>query len=654
MGLVWRRICASKITRQTKRRFKSSQTSLPWMLTIPFILQVVSVVGLVGYLSYQNGQRSVEELTNQLLDSASKRIEQQLISYLAAPRLINQLNSDAVRRGNLTLDLERIDAQRDQYLWQQMQRFNQLTWLSLGSERGHYLGAWRPEKTQPVQLAIANSSTQFYVSYYASDPQGKRTQLQKVEKPTYDPRTRPWYQVVKLTDAQTAVWTPIYPGFTPGTVFIAMSQPLYAPNGKFVGVSSADLSLSGIQTFLAQNPVSPNGQIFLMERSGLLVASSMQEFPFRSRAGQPPQRVNVLDSQTPLIRSTAQFLHQRSHGFRTLKQSQKFRFESDRQPEFVQVLPFSQEPGLDWILVIVMPESDVMTQIRTGTYATIWLCLGALLAVIGLNTVISHWLVKPIVDLSQASQRIAQGNFSYPIRAPRIRELSMLADSFARMSQEIQQSRQQLEDYSRSLEQKINDRTQALQQEIQQRLTVEAALQTANQKLQTLAYVDALTEIANRRRFDERLLLEWRKMKRERSPLSMILCDVDYFKQYNDVYGHQLGDDCLRQVAGAIAAAARRPSDLAARYGGEEFAVLLPNTGLDGAMEVARTIQTHIKNLQLIHQQSQVDQYLTVSFGIASVIPTEAVAPEELLFQSDRALYQAKTEGRNCVRCIEI
>lgn len=130
-------------------------------------------------------------------------------------------------------------------------------------------------------------------------------------------------------------------------------------------------------------------------------------------------------------------------------------------------------------------------------------------------------------------------------------------------------------------------------------------------------------------------------------PLSLILCDVDYFKQYNDAYGHQAGDDCLRKIAQAMANAARRPSDLAARYGGEEFVMLLPNTSLEGARDVAQHIQTYVQALQVSHQQSKVSQYVTVSFGITSVIPTESITPEQLLLKVDRALYQAKAEGRD-------
>lgn len=625
------------------------------MLIIPFIVQVVTVVSLVGYFSYQNGQSSIEELTNQLISSTSKRIEQQLISYLRTPRFANQMNSDAVARGEVTLDLDRSNPQTEQYLWQQMQLFPNLTWLSLGTERGDYLGAWRP-KQQPVQIAIANASTRSFVTYYATNNRGRRTDRLKVETPAYDPRTRPWYRAAIRgrtgSDRKTAVWTPIYSGFTPGTVFIAASQPLYDAAGTLMGVSSADLSLLGIQTFLAQTPVSPNGRIFLIERSGLLVATSTQEPLFQRVAGERPERISVSKSQTPLIQATGQFLQQ-SGGLQSIDRPRSFRFKFGHEWEIVQVLPFDQPRGLDWLIVIVLPKSDVMERFETGTRMTILLCLAALAAVIALNTIISRWLVQPLIDLNQASARIAQGDFSNPVRPASIWEFSILADSFNRMSQEIQQSRSQLEDYSRSLEEKIGNRTEALRQEIRQRMAVETALQAANQELQNLAYLDGLTQIANRRRFDERLKQEWRNMRRSQLPLSLILCDVDYFKQYNDAYGHQAGDDCLRQVAKVISQAIRRPSDIAARYGGEEFAVLLPSTTLEGATNVANLMQTQIKSLQMPHCQSQVSQYLTVSFGVACLIPSEDCSPEQLLQEVDRALYQAKIAGRDRVQSLQ-
>ncbi|MGB6015981.1 MAG: EAL domain-containing protein [Nodosilinea sp.] len=174
-------------------------------------------------------------------------------------------------------------------------------------------------------------------------------------------------------------------------------------------------------------------------------------------------------------------------------------------------------------------------------------------------------------------------------------------------------------------------------------------LQTANHELQRLASVDGLTQVANRRCFDDGLSAEWQRLAREQAPLSMILCDVDSFKLYNDTYGHLAGDDVLRQVASAIAKATKRSSDLVARYGGEEFAVILPNTPAAGAIAQAKAIQTHIQALQIPHPQSQTTGLITLSFGVATMVPSSQLSATSLIAIADQGLYQAKAQGKNCV-----
>jgi diguanylate cyclase (GGDEF)-like protein len=624
---------------------KTRKISLPWMLIVPFILQVVPVVTYVGYLSYQNGQRSVADLTEQLMGTTSRRIEDKLTSYLAAPSLANQILRDAVHRGDLKLDLDHIDPARDRYLLQQMRLFKQLTWISIGTETGDSIGIWRPGDNDQLQIAMTNPATQYFGHYYATNAQNQRTKRLQIEKPAFDPRTRPWYK--SAATAQKAVWNPVYAGFTPGTIFVAASQPLYDPKGKFVGVSGIDILLTDIQTLLSQNRVSPAGQVFLMERSGKLIASSTQELAFRWVKDKKPEQIPAIDSEMPLIRDTASQLQQQVGDFSAIRSAQAFQLAIHRDNHFVRVVPFQIPDGPEWLIVMVVPETDVMGKIHNGTQTTILLCLAAAIGIIILNSIISRWLIRPIVSLSRASQQIAQGNFQLQLRSPRVKELFTLAASFMQMSQEIQQSRQQLEDYSHSLEDKVNDRTAALEAEVDRRAQAEAALTIANQELHQLAYVDGLTQIANRRRFDEQLTAAWLRLQREQLPLSLIIGDVDYFKCYNDCYGHQTGDACLTQVAGAIAAAIRRPDDLAARYGGEEFAILLPHTHRTGAAIVADRIQQRIAQLQLPHAQSAVRDRVTLSLGIATIIPTEAMPPSELLAAADRALYQAKINGRD-------
>lgn len=186
-----------------------------------------------------------------------------------------------------------------------------------------------------------------------------------------------------------------------------------------------------------------------------------------------------------------------------------------------------------------------------------------------------------------------------------------------------------------------------------QQVSMFQQLETANQELQRLASLDGLTGLANRRCFDSVLEKEWRRGAREAwdigdaPQLSLILCDVDCFKLYNDTYGHQAGDLCLQTVAQVLQRVARRPADLSARYGGEEFTIILPNTNKEGAMFVAQNICSEIRDCAIAHRASPVSDRVTLSLGVTSVVPSTEFLPSLLLATADAALYQAKTSGRD-------
>ena len=177
----------------------------------------------------------------------------------------------------------------------------------------------------------------------------------------------------------------------------------------------------------------------------------------------------------------------------------------------------------------------------------------------------------------------------------------------------------------------------------------EIALQTANSELENLANLDGLTQIANRRSFDRAMEREWKRLRRETGVLSLIICDVDDFKAFNDTYGHQAGDNCLRSVARVLNSKIKRPADLAARYGGEEFAVILPNTSAEGAFYQAESFRSAIEMLLIPHTGSSTGEHVTVSFGVSTFVPGDDAAPEDLIEKADEALYQAKESGRNKV-----
>ncbi|MBI4785049.1 MAG: diguanylate cyclase [Oscillatoriophycideae cyanobacterium NC_groundwater_1537_Pr4_S-0.65um_50_18] len=197
------------------------------------------------------------------------------------------------------------------------------------------------------------------------------------------------------------------------------------------------------------------------------------------------------------------------------------------------------------------------------------------------------------------------------------------------------------------LQKQLQAQNEILQKQVRDRQMVEEALQIANQKLLHLVNTDELTHLANRRRFDEYLGYEWKRMMREQQPLSLIFCDIDFFKQYNDAYGHLKGDACLQSIAAVLKATAKRTADLPARYGGEEMVVILPNTPALGALQVAQEIQSSIQQLQISHIGSPVSSCVTLSFGIATLMPSAGLAVKHLIAAADAALYQAKFEGRD-------
>lgn len=182
---------------------------------------------------------------------------------------------------------------------------------------------------------------------------------------------------------------------------------------------------------------------------------------------------------------------------------------------------------------------------------------------------------------------------------------------------------------------------------VKARVKTQINLKRKSDLLESLAALDALTEIANRRRFDEVLEAEWNRARRANTPLSLIIMDVDYFKKYNDIYGHAAGDDCLKRVAQALKYGLRRSSDYIARYGGEEFAVVLPGTDAEAAARVAEQLVGGIASLAIPHSDSEASNCITISAGSATIVPDDELSPRTLLEAADKMLYDAKRTGRN-------
>jgi two-component system chemotaxis family response regulator WspR len=198
------------------------------------------------------------------------------------------------------------------------------------------------------------------------------------------------------------------------------------------------------------------------------------------------------------------------------------------------------------------------------------------------------------------------------------------------------------------LAQKQRDEALASMEKMQQQLeNINNELKRSNSELKRLSSLDGLTSVANRRQFDETLQEEWQRATRTDLPLSLIFVDIDYFKNFNDHYGHQAGDDCLKKVAGALQKTVHRPADLVSRYGGEEFVLVLPDTTAAGAQTIAEKILNGVANLNIAHEKSEAAGQVTLSVGVATLCPKDSESAEQLVQLADQALYRAKEQGRN-------
>jgi two-component system sensor histidine kinase ChiS len=412
----------------------SGKVPLRTILVVPFLLQIFGVVGIVGYLSFRNGQETVDELANQLMGEIGDRIEERLTTYTATPPLVTQINADAIRINQL--DLTDLRSWKP-HLFQQNQRFDSLTYIYFGSQRGDYTEL-RKLSDGRLEYSVKDSNTNNIVQIYRVARPGNPPEFFKTIE--YDPRTRPWYQA--SIQARQPRWTEIYEFIdTPPTLGISFIRPYYDETGTLRGVLGADFTLLEINKFLSRLKIGKSGKTFIIERTGKLVASSADK-PLLT---QNNQRLNVLDSDDSLIRATAQHLKEHFGDVTKINSTKQLSFRRNGKRLLVQITPFSDKFNLNWLIVAVVPESDFMEQINANTRTTVWLCLAALGLATLLGILTSRWIIQPILQLKCAATALSKGQFDQTVNLDRSDELGVLAKAFNRMARQLQESFSTLE-----------------------------------------------------------------------------------------------------------------------------------------------------------------------------------------------------------------
>ncbi|BAT54619.1 Multi-sensor Signal Transduction Histidine Kinase [Nostoc sp. NIES-3756] len=423
----------SNMIRERQGNNKKLKISLRIVLTVPFVLLIGGTTALVSYVSWQNSQRSVNSLAYQLMSEMSDRIHLYLSNYLKTSHLINRLNVHASQ-------LKQIDITNPQslepYFFGQIQQF--------GSKRIHFInpqgglvGAGNDERGLTISFTKNFAKGELYV--YSVDAQRKRQQL-LVNEPNYDGTQRPFYQKAVSTGKPT--WTPIYL-YVPASrgLGIAAAYPVYNQKKQLLGVFASDIDLVTISKFLRKLQIGTHGKVFIMERSGLMVAASTPEPPFVTDAkGILNQRLMVREIKEPIIRHAGEYLLTRGN-LNQIQTTQKLKFEIEGKKQYLLVIPYSDKLGLDWLIVTVVPESDFTAEIVANTRLTLIFSLAALAFAIALGLLLTEFIARPMQKLGQTSLALAEGEWHQPIEQESlITEFQVLGHSLNWMSQQLRQS----------------------------------------------------------------------------------------------------------------------------------------------------------------------------------------------------------------------
>ncbi|NEO57508.1 MAG: response regulator [Okeania sp. SIO3B5] len=422
---------------------------LKTVLIVPFIVQIVTAVGLVGYFSFTNGHQSVESIANQLTREISTRIQQHILEYLNKSHQVLRFTNEAIESRNFNVyDFNTMRL----YFWQIVKQGKSETDLFFGNEQGEFINVEINPDSEEIVLRIRTKATQPLRQVYQLDDRGNIGKLLKVKE--YDPRIRSWYQAAKQLGKPT--WSPIYSAFSGSnsSLDIAAVKPVFDSNNKLIGVLANESSLTQITEFLKNLKISPNGQSFIIERSGNLIASSLISEPFvitESGKNRKIERLQALDSNNTILRVTAEYLKKTFGNLKEINRGEQLNFPIEGEWYYASIMPVQDGKGIDWLIIVIVPERDFMEKIDANTRTTILLSIAALMVAILVGIVTTYWITKPILQVNSAAKEIAEGKWENELKIDRSDEVGELARSFNLMAAQLKNSFETLETQNQEL-----------------------------------------------------------------------------------------------------------------------------------------------------------------------------------------------------------
>lgn len=416
---------------------------------MPFLLQIIAAVGATSYLSIRNGHRAVNSVADQLRQEVATRVDGYLSNFMEKPLEINQLNAQLIGLNKVDIDTGGIPEDLSWRFWNQSRSLGEEVplYIYFGNTAGGFVGAGIYELDEKPVIEYTSRFEAGDLYSYVADAAGSLTDEPgypegAVIAEDYDARERPWYP--KAVSERQATWTEVYAS-PEGDLGITASQPVYDLERQLLGVSAVDFSLRGIDAFLEQIRVGETGQVFVIERDGSLISSSTGRSDTVVPGEEEAKRLKATESKNSLIQSTGEALQAQFTSLDAIQQEEQLQFEIEGRRQFASVIPLDEKIGLDWLVVVVVPEADFLAQINENTKQTIGLSLLALLISAGVGILAAQWIAKPVRRLTKAAEAIAAGDLTQQARPAAIAELNVLARSFNQMVSQLKTSFDDLE-----------------------------------------------------------------------------------------------------------------------------------------------------------------------------------------------------------------
>jgi PAS domain S-box-containing protein len=463
-----------------------AHTPLQVILVVPFVLQIVGTVGIVGYLSFKNGQQTVSHLADRLMEEIGDRTVYEIQDFLDRPYLVHQTIVSAIHSGNLNPNnLQQLKC----YFLQLALQPDLSKYIAFANPKGEFVNIDAINGRDKIWFKIKDSSTGSNRNTYRIERQCQQQEL--ISSKPYDPTTRPWYQAA--VTAKKPTWSPIYLAPTGKQLGFSAATPVYSKDSKLLGVLSTELNLKHVEKLL-QDLERKNGiQAFAIDRDGKIIASNFGEYSLQTE-GQLRQ-ILATESNETLIRTTAVNLLKHFGSFAQIKPEELITFELKGKRIFARIASLKDEKGLDWSIVITVPEAAFMEEIERNTQLTMALCFAAFGVSVLIGISISRWITKPIADLNEAAKKITTGDLVQIEHSDHSDELGQLTESFNLMIAYLQASFDGLNAFNETLtdkEKQLAIQNQTLEIQVQER--TKELRQTLEQLQATQRFIDRVLD----------------------------------------------------------------------------------------------------------------------------------------------------------------